>query len=166
MKVKDFWSFNVSVVMRWRLIHCFDYAVLCFGCDSLLFNYCFIEWFFVKLNIAIQKRDKNPVSGNLFFNYFYCIRTELCLIVFIRIKFVNCIRCHVELSQMIWFYSSVLSDTKLRAKWITQIERHQEFDSMLVSYTVYADHFDENDIQTSGNRKILKKGSLPRYFPE
>ncbi|XP_055306538.1 uncharacterized protein LOC129570841, partial [Sitodiplosis mosellana] len=58
------------------------------------------------------------------------------------------------------------NDSALRAKWIKQIQKHQTFDSVPITYSVCADHFDSNYIQQSGNRKILKKGSLPIYFPD
>lgn len=65
-----------------------------------------------------------------------------------------------------FFCFSVPVKPTLRAKWVAQIEKHQEFDDVILTYLVCADHFDNNDIQTNGSRKVLKKGALPRYFPE
>lgn len=62
--------------------------------------------------------------------------------------------------------SSVPLEPVLRAKWITQIRKHQAFDEIPIVYPVCVDHFDANDIQQNGKRKTLKKGSLPIYFPE
>lgn len=54
----------------------------------------------------------------------------------------------------------------IRTKWIQQINKHQEFDSIPIVYEVCADHFNPTDIQQRGKRSLLKKGALPKYFPE
>lgn len=68
------------------------------------------------------------------------------------IYLINCLRVPLE--------------PELRAKWIQQISKHQEFDSIPVIYTVCADHFDPDHIEKNKKRQLLKKGALPIYFPE
>lgn len=62
--------------------------------------------------------------------------------------------------------SSVPLEPTLRSKWIKQIQKHQKFDEIPIVYPVCADHFNLDDMKKTGKRMILKKGSLPIYFPE
>lgn len=63
-------------------------------------------------------------------------------------------------------YFSVPHDPILRKKWIEQIEKHQPFDRMPISYPVCERHFDATNLVRNGKRCTLIKGTVPTIFPE
>lgn len=69
-----------------------------------------------------------------------------------------------------WFYSFLLfsapHEPALRAKWIENISKHQEFNNIVISYPVCCLHFDESEILRRGKRTTLVKGAVPTIFPK
>lgn len=50
-------------------------------------------------------------------------------------------------------------------KWKAQIEKHQAFDDIPVSYPICALHFTETDIVKRGKKTNLVKNAVPVKFP-
>lgn len=63
------------------------------------------------------------------------------------------------------FLFSVPLEPELRAKWRSQICKHQEFDEIPGAYPVCMLHFDQSKIKHQGKRTTLVKGTLPTVFP-
>lgn len=57
-------------------------------------------------------------------------------------------------------------DPELRSKWKHQINKHQVFDDIPISFPVCALHFDATQIVRRGKRTTLEKGALPFIFPK
>lgn len=56
-------------------------------------------------------------------------------------------------------------ESSLRAKWVHQISKHQEFDYIPVNYPDCTLHFDQSEIIQQGKRTTIQKGALPTIFP-
>lgn len=54
----------------------------------------------------------------------------------------------------------------LRAKWIQQISKHQEFDDTPANYLVCSLHFHQTEFIRRGKRTTLVKGAFPTIFPK
>lgn len=60
---------------------------------------------------------------------------------------------------------SVPFEPVLRSKWKMQIEKHQPFDEIPISYPICALHFDKNCIIKRGKKTNLVNGTVPTIFP-
>lgn len=59
-----------------------------------------------------------------------------------------------------------LSNGDIRSAWIKEIEKHQKFNQTSAYYAVCSLHFNQNDIDYTGQKPKLRDGAYPSIFKD
>lgn len=62
------------------------------------------------------------------------------------------------------FFRAPIYNPEIYKKWIEAIQEHQHFDFSKVQYNVCIKHFQTDDVEIRGKKKILRKEAVPTIF--
>lgn len=74
------------------------------------------------------------------------------------------VKC-ISWAESFHFPKSVPHCQDIRSQWIRAIERHQQFEYHIQTFTVCSLHFRSDDLKAHGKRRVVKRGRIPSIFP-